>query len=389
MGLTTKQKLVGVGGTAIAAVATIVALNTTSSTIVVHNQKELYDAFRQAEKTYVSKIEVDATQMQIDSSIKVSGAFVAPVLIVDDKGCDMILSSDTIKAALIREPKDQTEALNSYQSKAVWFQNFVIHGKGKGIGIKYCAGYGGGVENSYFYSLGTSTRFEFVLMGVVRQCFATNCREYGFVFDNGHWNGAGVTNAQSNHSLFEQDRVFNADGATAAFAILGASGCATRQCISEGGRPKWHYVFKALGSTVVKDNLVDGFHIESPCDSSGAYWETAGGIMRARDLFSQYAMTLIEVRDDSQYPHIYVSDIPYTLATTKFKTSGNNVVWNISDVIAVPAMTDASRWVGGKTPYYWNVYDFNQSLTLNSSQGVINAGSLNVSSLKVNGKTIQ
>jgi len=347
---------------------------------VVHvkTTQELYEAYRLAETQNITKIEIDAPVLYLDSGMRVTGKIFSKSkkLITDGNGCLIQLNSDTIKRALYRLPKDQIEALNVFQSQGIVFENMTIIGKGKGIGIYYGAGYGGGVRNCNFENLGTAVRFEFVLMGFIDQCLATNCREYGFVFANGSWSGAGLSNAQSNHSKGTQLRVFNYHtGVTAAFATFGASGITFDQCISEGGKPKYHYLYNALQSTVCKDHHLRSIHIESDCDSAGVKIIAFGGIIWIEDVWSQKGMVLVDAQGSTGYPHIHVNGVPWVLSNTKFKRNGTNDVWIFDDIMATPNVNDTSRWVGGLKPYYWSAMNYTQ------------AQDWTYSGLKMNGKS--
>lgn len=349
---------------------------TTSSTIIVTTAAELDSAFRQAERRVVGKI-VLANPVATPKGVRVSGKMVNPTLFVDFSGAYIAVTTDTVKSVLYRTPADQTEALNSYQSQSIYFENGGIVGKnGTAVGIEYDAAYGGGVRNMYFNSLSVAARFRFVLMGVMEQNFATNCKDFGFVLDNGRWAGAALSNAQSNHCRRQQNRVFNADGCTAAYACYGASGVIDDQNISEGGRVKYHFYFNAMTSNTCKDYTNRSSHIESPADSAGIKLITYGGIATVEKPFSQYDMTLVDVEDPQGYPHIHVSNIAYVTTGAKFKTKGTNIIWMVDDVVAVPSFTDASRWVGGVKPYYLSVMNYQQSANYTATSLMVNGKAL-------------
>lgn len=367
-----------VGAAAVVGSYLYITVPANNTLITVRTQQELFEAFRAAETANITEIKIAAPVMYLDSGIRVTGKIYNARKNVHVYGnCVIYLRSDTIKAAFYRSPKDQTEALNVYQSQSITFDGLTIIGKtGKETGILYSAGYGGGVFNCNFENLGTGVDFQFVLMGAVKQCLFTGCKNYGIRFRNGQWTGAGLTNAQSNSCRGEQDRAFNATGATAAFSTEGASGVVWDQCISEGGNPLYHFNFDALTSSVVKDFTILRAHIESPTQTGGAgiRLKAEGGYVMIDGVFCQYAMTLVDARGCGSYPHIYVERVPWILPGTQFAMDGTNEIWNFHDIIGF-TVTDAARWVGGVKPYYYSCMNYTQ------------APEWTYQGLKMNGKT--
>lgn len=367
-----------VGAAAVVGSYLYITVPTNNTLITVRTQQELFEACRAAETANITEIKIAAPIMYLDSGIRLPGKLFSQAKSLKITGAGVIIArKDTIKALFYRMPKDQTEALNVYQSQNIYFEGFTMIGRtGKETGILYAAGYGGGAFNCNFESLGTGVDFQFVLMGAVKQCLFTNCKNYGIRFRNGQWPGAGLANAQSNSCRAEQDRVFNATGATAAISVEGASGVVLDQFISEGGSPMYHVYFDALTSSVVKDFTILRAHIESPTQTGGAgiRLKAEGGYVMIDGVFCQYAMTLVDARGCGSYPHIYVERVPWILPGTQFAMDGTNEIWNFHDIIGF-TVTDAARWVGGVKPYYYSCMNYTQ------------APEWTYQGLKMNGKT--
>jgi hypothetical protein len=354
---------VAVGLAAVVGSYLYITVPANNTLITVRTQGELYEAFRAAETNNITEIRIAAPILYIDSGIRITGKIFSPSKKLKVYGNTCIkFKNDTIKAGLYRIPKDQNEALNVFQSQSITFEGITIIGKGKGTGIIYSSGYGGGLFNCSFEDLGTGSDFQFVLMGTVKNCLFTNCREYGLRFRNGQHPGAGLANAQSNHCRAEQDRVFNYEGAFAAFTAEGASGCVFDQCISEGKRPMYHFYINALGSSVVKDCSIFRCHIESEVLPGGAGIRAIlmQGYINIDGVFSQYAMVLVDARGSVGYPHIYVSRVPYILTGTKFAMDGTDEIWIFEDVAGFN-VKDATRWLNGVVPYYYSCMNYTQA----------------------------
>ena len=259
-----------------------------------------------------------------------------------------------------RIPTGQTEALNVMQSWGLHLYNGTLQGKGSQTGTLLDLGstYNSNVHDVYVKDAQYGIWYKFCLMSTIRNCMSNNIFNTPFLLDNGDWTGAGLTNAQSNHSLIEQCRVFNNDNAFAAFKIIGASGTIVRQSISEGGSPSYHIYWDALNSSVVKDGKLDTIHLESTSSVCGIRVSLGSGYFVMDGVFSQYD-NIIEAVSSSGYPHFYVKNIPWFTSGSYLKTSGTNAIWSFEECIF--NASGSSIWVGGVMPYYWYQEGFNQS----------------------------
>ncbi len=266
-----------------------------------------------------------------------------------------------LKTLAGRSPDDQSEALNVMQSWAFTIHDGYLKGKGASTktAIDLGATYNSSVYNLQLNDFYDGIVFRFCLMGTIRNIMINGVTNVAINVDRGNWLGVGYANAQSNHTLVEQVRVFNNTGAFAAFQVLDASGVILRQCISEGGSPKYHVYWDSMGSTVVKDGWLMSIHLESSSTIAGIKLFLASGYFVASGNFSQYDNVLYDVEASLGYPHIYVENVPWMTGGSKLKTKGTSVIWAFSEVAFDP--TNSALWVGAVKPYYWYWKGFNQS----------------------------
>jgi hypothetical protein len=261
-----------------------------------------------------------------------------------------------------RKPADQNEELNIMQSWALILLNGALQGKSAtqtGTLLDLGATYNSRIEGVNVINAKVGIHIKFGLMTTIRNSLSNSISEQSYVLDNGDWAGAGLSNAQSNHSLIEQVRVFNRGGNFSAISVIGASGVIIRQSISEGGDPQHHVFWDSKGATVVKDGKIEGFHIESKSTVAGIKVKLASGYMTIADVYSQYDNVLIDAESVLGYPHLYVKNIPWFTGGSKLKTLGTSVIWNFEELYFDP--TDATKWVSNVKPFYWSWKDMRQS----------------------------
>lgn len=261
-----------------------------------------------------------------------------------------------------RKPADQTEALNVMQGWALIMLNGALQGKSAtqtGTLLDLGATYNSRIEGVNVINAKVGIHIKFGLMTTIRNSLSNSISEQSYVLDNGDWAGAGLSNAQSNHSLIEQVRIFNRGGNFSAISVIGASGVILRQNISEGGDPQHHIFWDSKGATVVKDGKIEGVHIESKSTIAGIKVKLASGYMVISDIYSQYDNVLIDAESVLGYPHLYVKNISWFTSGSKLKTLGTSVIWNFEELYFDP--TDATKWVGNVKPFYWSWKDMRQS----------------------------
>jgi hypothetical protein len=270
-------------------------------------------------------------------------------------------STSGLKSLIPRCPDDQTEALNVMQSWAIEIYNGYLKGKGASTktAIDLGSTYNSNVHDLQLDNFYDGIVFRFCLMGTIRNIMVNGVTNVAINVDRGNWSGVGYANAQSNHTLVEQVRVFNNTGAFAAFQVLDASGVILRQCISEGGSPKYHVYWDSMGSTVVKDGWLMSMHLESASTIAGIKLFLASGYFVANGNFSQYDNVLYDVEASLGYPHMYVENVPWMTGGSRLKTKGTSVIWAFSEVAFDPS--NSALWIGAVNPYYWYWKGFNQS----------------------------
>jgi hypothetical protein len=295
----------------------------------------------------------------------------ARMLNINGNGCSLKDGSTAgLPYLLGRTFTSQAEA-DLAQSYAVNIKQLGFIGKGSGIGLDLGSTYNSVIEQCSFTSLNTGIWLRFALMTAVRNCMFTNNLAYGAVSDMGNWIGASNSNSQSNHTRFEQCRVFAANNSNAGFKFFAVSGNKVDQCIVEGGQLINGIEFDSNGSPVVKDFTVELTHIETTCTNAGIKARQDDGYVHLDKVFTQYPMTLIDITGSS-YPHILVENIPYLPTGTKFKTSGNNIVWSFFNMPSAWSAKNTANWINGLSPYYYSNEVYNQSRMIETNGFYVN-----------------
>lgn len=295
----------------------------------------------------------------------------ARMLNINGNGCSLIDNTTAgLPYLLGRRFTSQAEA-DLAQSYAVNIKGLGFIGKGSGIGLDLGATYNSVIEQCSFTLLNEGIHLRFALMTGVRNCMFTNNLQYGAVSDMGNWIGASNSNSQSNHTRFEQCRVFCADASLAGFKFFAVSGNKVDQCIVEGGQPIDGINFDSNGSAVVKDFTVELTHIETTCTGAGIKARQDDGYVHLDKVFTQYPMTLVDVTG-SGYPHILIENIPYLPTGTKFKTSGNNIVWSFFNMPSAWSAKNTGNWVNATIPYYYSNEVYNQSRMIETNGLFVN-----------------
>jgi hypothetical protein len=270
----------------------------------------------------------------------------ARMLNINGNGCSLIDGSMSGLPYLLGRTFASQAAADAAQSYAVNVRQLGFIGKGAGIGIDLGATYNSVIEQCSFTSLSTGVWLRFALMTCVRNSMFTNNLQNGCVSDMGNWSGATNSNSQSNHTRFEQCRVFCADNSNAGFKFFAVSGNLVEQCIVEGGKPANGIDFDSNGSGVVKDFTVHLTHVETACSNAVLKVRQDDGYVIVDKLFSQYPNTMVDA-NGSAYPRIFVRNIPYLPIGTNFKTTGNGLRWVFENMPATFDAYNTASWVSG------------------------------------------
>lgn len=350
-----------------------------ANTVVVTNQAQFQAALNSAVNSPISCIIID------DDIIELTSPLLLPKtlncrgkrLVIEGRGATIAPNvGNTLPALMTRTPASQTEAKNVMQSHSFIFKDITFDGRGGGTGLDLSATFASSIENCTFQALTDGLHLRFCLMTQVTNCLGVGISSRAFIADMGNWSGASNSNSQSNHSRFQQCRVFNSQNAYAAFAMYASSGMTLDQCISEGASPNYHVYFDSLNATVVKDFTMRNTHVESPALIAGIKLKLAGGIAKISGVYSQYDQVLIDAEASSGYPHVHIDDTPWLTSGSQFKTLGTAVIWSFNEMIEGDTIFATSRWVGGVIPFYRYSEFFRQS------KGII------TDSMKVNNNTI-
>ena len=345
--------------------------------VVVKNEIELQNALNSAVTTNVTKIDIQedivvTTPMSLPKQLKNK----SKMLMISGNGHSIEAATATIPAIMQRVPADQTEANSIMQSKAFVIEDLNFIGKwdtinNKQICLNLGATYNSIIRNCKFSGANVGLHLKFALMTRVENCLATNIRHSAFIADSGDWVGAGVTNAQSNHTKFEQCRVFCATGSFTGFGIYSASGVEINRCIVEGQNPSHWIYFDAENSSVVKDFTIRGTHCETKALVSGLKVRTKDGYIDIDGMFSQYPCLMFDMESTGGYPDVQINHIPYLPGGTTFKSTPQ-FVWETKNMPGNFDITATTLWADGKVPVYYYSERNNQSRTIQTNKLTLN-----------------
>lgn len=382
--MTNTQKL-GIGATGIIAAVIGMKIIATSFNNILHvtNQQELYDAFRKAEIEPVTKIVVDVSEMNIDSTVHMNRMLASRgnTLILDFQGCALIPTNAFYErgdsVVLERRPdmryKQKSDTITkddqAFSHKYMMDNNVVMSNgaiiaqrKKKTIGISYCSAFGGGLNNFFIYGCTIAAEFRFNLMGYCKQVRATESSYIGFLVTIGNWSGADYINSQSNVFRMEQTRSKISDGAYASFIVYQSACCINEQSISEGGTPDYHYIFDGKGSPLVRENTLNTFYVEAVWKKACIKEAPSGGIATANNLWVQptsklFKGALIDGTGSKAGSQINITNTGWITGQEQFlcDSTTNSGRWRIDNILA--DWDTSTFWVNGKLPvsYYGTI----------------------------------
>lgn len=262
-----------------------------------------------------------------------------------------------------RVPTDQTEALGTMIDLSVFISNLTFQGDGTTAGqngIDLGATYGSVIENCHFYNLDRAIDLKFCLLANVRNCRVSNCRTSGFRAMVGDWTDATSAVAASNHTVFNQCRVYCANGMESGFYVGGSTGCVVDNCIVEGGNPTDNVKYDAQGSTNTVIFTVRNLHSENSPAGAVVRLIPNGGRMVVDTIYHQAINTILV--DDTGTVGGSVIDIhvPYISVGSKFRAGGS--YWNMHYMgsLGQANMSDAGYW-DGALPLFWTHKRFNST----------------------------
>ncbi len=305
------------------------SLSSFSITVNVSTEKELQEAINKhfGTKDIVSEI-------KLTKDIGLTKEIIIPVsntrqwykgLIIDL--CGNTLSDNSpggLPYLLGRTPKDQAEAILA-TSWSLILKNGCL--KGKRLNNKTLTGsllilgstFNSVVENIQLIgAVNYGIEFRFCLMGRLQNIVSNGIDSVAIYVGKGNWPGAGNNSSQSNGTIIEQVRVFNAIGATA-FNIESSSMISLRSCISEGNPARYHLLWVDYPTTTtVQDGTVDNFYIEAP----GTIKIVTKGAKLLKGIWMQHP-TKFEFEALAAVSTIYMEDIPYWPNGSTLKVNGS------------------------------------------------------------------
>lgn len=286
------------------------------------------------------------------------------------------ISTNGLAKLISRPVADQNTALNQMIRVAFIMRDGFLQGKSStGTLLELTATYGSIIEGVDVVNANNGIDLKFCLMAKVSNSLSNGIRNESYIANIGNWTGASNSNSQSNHSRFEQCRVFGVANAKAGFSAYAASGIVREQCIVEGGNTQYGVFVDGLNSTVVKDGLDHLTHIENAPTVAGFQIALREGYHIIDGLFAQYPCTLVSGVSQAGYPKIMVRNVSYLMSTHKFKTGSNAVLWDFENTPNNYDFTNSANWVGGLKPFYYSIKGTNPS------------SFWNYNGLKFNGKT--
>lgn len=272
------------------------------------------------------------------------------------------ISANGLSKLIARPVPDQSTALARMITVAFIMRDGFLAGRsGTGTLLELTATYGSIIEGVDVMGGQNGIDLKFCLMARVSNSLSNNIRGESYIANMGNWSGASNSNSQSNHSRFEQCRVFANTGALSGFSAYASSGIVREQCIVEGGNPQYGVLVDGKGSTVVKDGLDHLTHVETAPTIAAFHIALPDGYHIIDGLYSQLGCTLVSGLSQAGYPKILIKNVPWLMNTHKFKTGSNAVIWGFDNIPNNYDLTSTTNWIGGLKPYYYSIQGFNMS----------------------------
>lgn len=271
------------------------------------------------------------------------------------------------------QPTDQTEANNmanrplSYHftgGKMVGTKNGTKTGVLLDIACsQFCL-----VDNMIFENADRGVRLRWCMFSAIRNCNTIDIRTTGFFVSRGDWSGSSNNNSCSNHTLVEGCRVFNLDGAFAAYQVYACSGVIIRQCTSEGGNPQYAIHNNNQAANEIKSITIETIHCESYPTVAVIYSRGGGGFQTIiRDLnlqlFGSNPIDVIVAEEATSGHTVIVSNITWLTTPCRFKSIGNTF-WEFDNCYDGANLFTQARWNGTIAKGQSSYNDGSQKLTV-------------------------
>lgn len=254
-------------------------------------------------------------------------------------------------------PTDNSDALSSV-NVIYSIRGLVIEGAPTTLtGIKIHATFGLSLVDVEVQNCIVGYDLLFCLNANLQNCYATNNEQKSFVARTGvgEWAGASGSNSQSNHTTFESCRSFARLGQVSQFEINSCSGCALRNCITEGNNPADAIVMDDAGTTVVKTFFIENHHAENTPTNSYFKLRMVAGAVFVNQFFVQIGEALlVDASGTSTSVSVNYLSVPFLPPGIKIKAGSSNAPrWYFygrgqTDI----DLADPSNWEGGVVGAY-------------------------------------
>lgn len=302
------------------------------------------------------------------------------------------ISSNGLTKMISRPVPDQSTALNQMIQVAFIMRDGFLKGKSAtGTLLELTATYGSVIDAIDVINGNEGINLRFCLMASVSHSISNGIRSESYIANIGDWSGASNSNSQSNHTRFEQCRVFGYLNAKSGFSAYACSGVVREQCIVEGANTQNGILVQGLNSTVVKDGLDHLTHVENTPTVAAFNIDLREGYHILDGIYSQYACTLVKASSSAGYPRMMVRNIPYLLSQHKFQCDPTTkIIWDFDNMPSNYDITNQNNWVTGVRPYYYYAKSFNQNPFFQYSGLNFNGlGNINVTGkMFLNGKEV-
>jgi len=287
----------------------------------------------------------------ISSSLQLTKSTNHKIYVINGNGCSIITNTDNV-SIFQRIPADMTEA-GQIVSLAFHIKDITFQGNSSGTGqkgIELGATYGTVVDGCHFSSLNTGVDFMFCLMGKIRDCLATLCRDDAFVIRTGKNVFSTHNYCASNHTTIESTRVYNHTDAFSSFKVIACSGVSILNCIAEGSDPDYNIYYDYDGVTTSKSFFINNVHIENSADQALIKVIPGGGILEVKGVFTQITNNKVLDISSGLQTQIKIQDFPWLPSGCTFDAGNQSNTWTF--INCGPDFSDANKWSNTVLPKY-------------------------------------
>jgi hypothetical protein len=290
-------------------------VNTTGAFEILIKPDDDVAAIFKALPSNVQKITFSPGRYQISETLNLPRT--GGLVIIEGNGAYLKLASGI--TGFYSMPSSKKEAMQ-YNHTRYLIQNFsTIEGGNKGVLL-------GSSFNTVIRNIEFAGQREaavdlvFCLMSTLENLLVTNNFHDGIVLRSGEdvdkkqkaWEGSGLNNAQCNHTVVRQCRVYNRKECTGtSFKVLQNSGVRLVDCISEGFPNEMAVYFDAYGAATAKYFVIENFHLEHLPRRGGLCFRGFGNMVEVNGFFVQMAnkeSPVIRIENNGSY---VFRNVPY------------------------------------------------------------------------------